>query len=145
MVRAVQLMEQQLKEIGIQIEIHTVDFATLMAVGGTDEVDIFSVQYTITPTDYYADVDSLVDMGESWTGGYQDPAVSEALDLTQSTADPAELTKLYRTVDEAMIRDVPMFSLYFLSNLGVVSERLQNAVPTLYGALNNVEQWDLSA
>lgn len=143
MVRAVQIIQQQLREIGIEIEIQTVDFARLMAVGGTDEVDVFSVQYTITPTDYYADVDSLVDMEDSWTGGYINPVVSDALDGTQTTTDPIELTRLYRTLDQAMIEDVPMFSLYFQGNLGVVSDQLKNARPSLYGSLSNVEQWEL--
>ena len=42
-----------------------------------------------------------------------------------------------------MISDVPMFSMYFQSNLGVVSNRLQNAEPTLYGAYDNIQDWEI--
>jgi hypothetical protein len=38
-----------------------------------------------------------------------------------------------------------MFSMYFISNAGAVSNRLANAEPTLYGAFNHVEQWDIDA
>ncbi len=42
-----------------------------------------------------------------------------------------------------MVRDVPVFPLYFMSNLGVVSDRLVNAEPSFFGALNNVQNWEV--
>ena len=143
-VKASQIIQQELAQAGIKVKINTVDFATLMSVAGTDDVDVFSVQYTITPADFYADENSLVNAEESWTGGYQNPDVAKALAATQTASSEDELKKLYRTVDDKMIEDVPMFSLYFMSNLGVVSSRLQNATPSLYGSYNNIQEWDIA-
>lgn len=143
-VRASQVVEQNLEAVGIDVDIRTVDFATLMEVGGSDEVDMFSVQYTITPNDYYADVLTLADIeGESWTGGFFSPELDEVLQATQETTDDAELTKLFRQMNEIIIDEGPIFSLYFLSNIGAVSDRLENAKPTLYGAFNNIHEWDV--
>ena len=143
-VRASQVVEQNLEAVGINVDIRTVDFATLMEVGGTDEVDMFSVQYTITPNDYYADVLTLADVeGDSWTGGFFSKKLDDALQATQETTDDAELTKLFREVNEVIVDEVPLFSLYFLSNIGAVSDRLENARPVLYGAFNNVHEWDV--
>ena len=142
-IKAAQIMKQELAEVGVNININTVDFATLMSIGGSDEVDMFSVQYTITPSDYYADEASLVS-GGAWTGGYQDDTVDELLAGTQTTTDTAELTSLYLQIDQKMEEDVPLFSLYFMSNPGIVSKKLKNAVPSLFGAFNNIQDWEFS-
>ncbi|HCW23321.1 MAG TPA: ABC transporter substrate-binding protein [Lachnospiraceae bacterium] len=143
-VKAAQVIQQELSEVGISININTVDFDTLMSVGGTDDVDVFSVQYTITPNDFYADELGLVDTeGTSWTGGWTDPDVDAALQNTQTAKDDTELAGYYKEIDDKMISDVPMFSMYFQSNLGVVSNRLQNAEPTLYGAYDNIQDWEI--
>lgn len=144
-VKAAQVIQQELSEVGISININTVDFDTLMSVGGTDDVDVFSVQYTITPNDFYADELGLVDTeGTSWTGGWTDPDVDTALQNTQTAKDDDELKQYYREIDDKMISDVPMFSMYFQSNLGLVSDRLQNAEPTLYGSYDNIQDWELT-
>jgi peptide/nickel transport system substrate-binding protein len=143
--KAAQVMQQELAQVGINIKINTVDFDTLMSVAGTDDVDVFTVQYTITPNDFYADEKGLVDTeGTSWTGGWTDKDVDTALANTQTAKDDDELKKYYKQIDDKMISDVPMFSLYFMSNLGVVSNRLKNAQPTLYGSYDNIQDWEIS-
>lgn len=143
-VRAAQIVEQNLESVGMDVEIRMVDFATLMDVGGSDEVDMFSVQYTITPNDYFADLLSLVDTPvTSWTGGFFNEKLDKALMATQDTADEAELKALSQEVNEVIVDECPLFSLYFISNIGAYSERLVNAKPSLYGAFNNIHEWDV--
>ena len=141
-IKAAQIMKVQLEEAGITINIHTVDFATLMDVGGSEEVDMFSVQYTITPNDYYSDLQGLIDMEGSWTGSYYNEEVHNLLLETQ-VADESELKGIYARLDAIMTEEVPVFPLYFMSNLGVVSDRLVNAEPSFYGPLNNVQNWEV--
>lgn len=141
-VKAAQLVQQYLSNVGVKMEINTVDFATLMTIGGTDEEDFFSVQYTITPNDYWADIKNLIDVKDSsWSGGYFNDKIDEDLAKTQETTDEAELKSLYDDVEEQIIADAPMFPLYFQSNLGVVSDRLKNAEPNFYGAFDNIQDW----
>ena len=144
MVKGSQVIQQYLSTVGISVNIHTVDMDTLMSVAGTDDVDMFSVQYTVTPNEYYVDAQYLVDMETtSWTGGYFDEDVDAALTKTQTATDDSEVKAAYKTLQEKMIEDVPMFSMYFISNAQVVSTRLQNATPSLYGAFNHVEKWEI--
>ena len=143
-VKAAQLIQQYLQNVGVKIEINTVDFATLMTIGGTDEEDFFSVQYTITPNDYWADIKNLIDVQDfSWSGGYYNEKVDEDLAKTQETTDETELTSLYNEIEEQVIEDAPMFPMYFQSNLGVVSDRLKNATPSFYGAFDNIQEWSI--
>ena len=143
-VKAAQLIQQYLQNVGVKIEINTVDFATLMTIGGTDEEDFFSVQYTITPNDYWADIKNLIDVQDfSWSGGYYNEKVDADLAKTQETTDETELKNLYNEIEEQVIEDAPMFPMYFQSNLGVVSDRLKNATPSFYGAFDNIQEWSV--
>ncbi|WP_165444024.1 ABC transporter substrate-binding protein [Lachnoclostridium sp. Marseille-P6806] len=142
MVKGSQIVQQYLGAVGIQVNLHTVDLDSLMAVAGTDDADLFTVQYTVTPNDYYIDAQYLVDTPDlSWTGGYFSEEVDAALALTQTATDDGKIRAAYRTLQEKMIEDVPMFSMYFISNAGAVSSRISGCEPTLYGALNHVESW----
>ena len=142
-VLASQIIEQQLAAVGIKIQINTVDFGTLMEVAGKNEFDFFSVQYTITPTDYWADENSLVNSEESWTGGWMNETVSEQLEVTQTDPDENNIKAAYLAVDKVLMEEVPMFSLYFQSNMSAVNNRVKNANPTFYGTFNNIYEWDV--
>ena len=143
-VLAAQIMQQQLKEVGVSIEINTVDFGTLMDIAGDNDFDIFSVQYTISPIDYWADENALVNYPESWTGGWMNDTVGEMLAVTQNDQDEADIKEAYLEVDKVLMEEVPMFSLYFQSNMSAVSDRIVNANPTFYGTFNNIQEWDIA-
>ena len=144
---AVQIAQQQLAEVGITVEINTVDLATLQTEAGTEDVDLTSVQYTITPSDYYVDVQWLVDDiygSGNWTGGYYNEELDAAIQATQTAVSTDDLQEAYDTMEELLLDQVPMFSLYFQSNPGVVSDRIENAEMTFYGAFNNVHEWTIA-
>ena len=144
-VQAAQLVQQYLAQVGITCKINTVDFDTLTGqIAGSDDEDMFSVQYTITPNDYWADENSLINVPDSsWSGGYVNDDISSWLDQTQETTDENELKTLYNKIDEQVIADTPVFPMYFLSNLGVVSNRVDGAKMTFYGAFDNIQDWKI--
>ncbi len=144
MTRAVQVIKEELAQVGVTININTVDFSTLMSTAASNSFDIFSVQYTITPSDYYADGTYLVDADDSWTGGWKNDEVDALFAKTQETTDTAELTSIYLQLDEILEQEVPLFSLYFMSNSGSVNNRIKNASPTFFGAFNNIQDWEIA-
>lgn len=151
LVNAVQIAQQNLAAAGVKVNINTVDFDTLTGtVAGSDQYDLLSVQYTITPIDYYADLNSLANMipgaddaKHSWTGDFHDDELDALLAKTQ-TADTTELKQLYVRMQNIVVEKVPLFPLYFLGNAGVVSKRLTNASATFFGAFNHIQDWELS-
>jgi peptide/nickel transport system substrate-binding protein len=142
-VNGASVIAAQLAEVGIKIEIQTVDFTTLMTVAGTKDYDLLAVQYTYAPVDPYPDVDWLLSGPDSWTG-YSNSGISEALAATQLTSDINAIKKLYLTVDQTVQQDVPMFSAYVVSAMGAVNKRLVNATPSVYGSFNHVDKWDVT-
>jgi peptide/nickel transport system substrate-binding protein len=141
-VNGAQILAAQWAAVGINVEITTLDLANLMDAAGSTDYDIMAVQYTYAPVDPYPDVAWLLSGEGSWTG-YVDDEVNAALEDTQSAKDTAQLKKDYAVVDQKMQEDVPMFSVYVISQMGAVSNRVTGAEPTVYGFFNDVQNWDV--
>ncbi|NBH81624.1 ABC transporter substrate-binding protein [bacterium C-53] len=142
-VNGAQVLVAQWAEVGIKVEVQTVDLATLMTIAGSTDYDIMAVQYTYAPVDPYPDIDWLLNGEGSWTG-YLSDEIKTALADAQKTSDVDEITKLYSIVDKKVQEDVPMFSVYIISAQGAVSKRIKGAQPSAYGFFNDVQNWDIS-
>lgn len=130
-----------LADIGIKLQVNTVDLATLMSKAGSKDFDLMAVQYTYAPVDPYPDVNWLLS-ADGWTG-YANSKVTDALTATQKTSDVNEIKKQYLAIDSIMQQDVPMLSAYVISAMGAVNKRLANAIPDVYGSFINVNEWDV--
>lgn len=140
-VQAASFIAAQFAEIGLNIEVKTVDLATLMTVADNAEFEVMSVQYTYAPVDPYTDVAWLLSTS-GWTK-YVNPEVDAALAESQTLTDQAEITARYLLTDRYVQQDVPMISAYILSALGATSNRLVGATPDVFGTFINVHEWDI--
>lgn len=141
-VNAAQVMVAQWAQVGIKVEVQTVDLATLMTMAGGMDYDLFAVQYTYPPIDPSVDISWLLGGDESWTG-YSNSAIDDALAQVGSTDDAASLKDLYSIIDKQTQEDVPMFSAYVISAQGAVNKRLTNVHANVYGLFNNIQEWDI--
>ena len=140
--QAVEYFAAMFEEIGLKIEIRTVNLDNLIEVANNCEHDILSVEYTYEPVDPYTDVAWLLGGEGSWTN-YGNDEVGEALALSQALTDVDAIIAQYLIVDRIMQRDVAMISGWVLGTLGVKSNRLLNAAPNVYGTFLNVVDWDI--
>ncbi|BCJ94920.1 peptide ABC transporter substrate-binding protein [Anaerocolumna cellulosilytica] len=140
--QAADYIAAQLGEIGIKIQVTTVDLATLMSTAGSKSFDIMAVQYTYAPVDPYPDINWLLS-ADGWTG-FANGRVAEALAATQTTSDIAEIKEQYLTINTIAQEEVPMISAYVISAMGAVNNRLKNATPDVYGSFINVQNWDVT-
>ena len=136
-------MAAQWAEVGIKVEIQTVDLAALMTLAGTMDYDFFAVQYTYAPVDPYPDIAWLLGGEGSWTG-YGDDEINAALESTQTAGSIEEMKDFYSIVDRKVQEDVPMFSAYIISAQGAVSKRLTGVNANVYGFFINVHEWDIT-
>ena len=135
-------MAAQWAAVGINVEITTVDFATLMSTAGSMDYDILAVQYTYSPVDPYTDMAWLLGGEGSWTS-YSDDEVNAALAGTQTTSDAAELTELYGIADRKMQEDVPCSPL-ISSALRRSEQAADGCDPSVFGFFNDVQNWDVT-
>lgn len=141
-VQGASVIAAQLAEVGIQVEIRTVDFASIWTYVANGEFDMYAVQYTITPIDPYLDIAWLIS-GDNYLG-YHNDEVDALLAQVGSAKDVAAISAIYSQINKIVQRDVPLFNAYAIGPLGAVSNRLVNAVPHVYGSFNHVEQWDIA-
>ena len=68
------------------------------------------------------------------------------MDNVRATEDGDQegFIRAYGAIDRLLQLDVPLVSLYVISPLGVVSNKLKNANPSPYGFLLNVHEWELN-
>jgi peptide/nickel transport system substrate-binding protein len=57
----------KLAEIGINIQVNTVDLSTLLAAAGNKEYDLLAIQYTYAPVDPYPDINWLLSPASQMT------------------------------------------------------------------------------
>lgn len=141
-VSVVELIASLMEEMGLTIEIRTLDLDSLMGVAVEGSFDVLSVQYTIPPIDPYIDVSWLLSE-DGWTR-YANPALDEYFALTQESTDLEAVRAAYLAIDRAVVEDVPMLSAYIVSAMGAVSNRLVNAVPDVFGTFVNVHEWEIA-
>lgn len=140
--QAADYIAAKLLEVGIKIQVTTVDLSTLMTKAGSKDFDLLSVQYTYAPVDPYPDINWLLST-DGWTG-YVNDTVSQALAETQLTSDVNEIKDKYLTIDTIAQQEVPMLSAYVISAIGAANKRLVNATPDVYGSFINVHEWDVT-
>jgi peptide/nickel transport system substrate-binding protein len=132
----------KLGEIGLNVQVNTVDISSLLSTAGSGEFDLLAVQYTYTPVDPYTDISWLLSKA-GWTR-YENDEVVQALSMTQKLTDMDEIIKQYRIITDITQRDVPMISAYVISAIGAVNNRLKNAVPDVYGTFINIHEWEVA-
>lgn len=130
-----------MEEIGLQIEVKTVELPMLMEVAGTGDFDVLTVEYTLAPVDPYTDMSWLLSAG-GWTR-YGSDTVNTALALTQSSLNQEDVRAAYLTVNQEVQQNVPMISVYIVSKLGAVSNRMVGVQPDVFGTFVNVHEWDV--
>ena len=141
-VSVVELIASLMADLGLKIEIRTLDLDSLMGVAVEGSFDVLSVQYTIPPIDPYLDVSWLLSEG-GWTR-YVNPALDEHFAVTQESTDVEAMKAAYLAINRAVVEDVPMISAYIVSAMGAVSTRLVNATPDVFGTFVNVHEWDIA-
>lgn len=134
-------IQAQMQQIGLNLQIKTVDLTSLMAIAAEHKFDFMAVQYTYTPVDPYTDITYLLNK-DGWTA-YQSDSINQALAQTQTTTDKLVIKNSYLSIDQEVQKNVPMISAYIISALGAVNHRMQHVTPDVYGTFMSINQWEI--
>lgn len=136
---AANVVVQNLKKIGLNAQVQTMDINSLLEKANTHDYDIFAVQYTFVPLDLILDIEFLF---SSW-GIHASDEILEAVAAIMEVEDGDEegLKEAYSKLDRLVQEEVPVISLYIQSPMGVVSNKLEHCAPTAYGFFSNVWEW----
>ncbi|HXZ39368.1 MAG TPA: ABC transporter substrate-binding protein [Terriglobales bacterium] len=124
------VLQQQLREVGIVLDIRTFEFATFFSdvtrgayqvhslrwVGGNEDPDIF---------EYVFHSDKFTPHGANRTF-YSNPRVDVLIDQARSEMDESTRKQLYAEIQEILAQDLPYIDLWYWDNVLVHSKRVKN-------------------
>lgn len=126
----VAVLQQQLRDVGIALDIRTFEFATFFSdvisgayqlyslrwIGGNEDPDIFE----------YAFHSAKFSPHGANRGYYSNPRVDALIDQARSEIDQTRRKKLYFEIQQILAQDLPYVELWYLDNVLVHSKRVQN-------------------
>jgi peptide/nickel transport system substrate-binding protein len=126
----VAVMQQQLREVGIALDIRSFEFATFFSdvtrgafqmyglrwIGGNEDPDIFE----------YAFHSSKFPPNGANRSFYSNPKVDKLIDQARQETDPKVRKPLYAEIQRILAQDVPSINLWYLDNVLVHNIRVKN-------------------
>ena len=126
----VAVMQQQLREVGITLDIRSFEFATFFSdvqhgafqmyglrwIGGNEDPDIFE----------YAFHSSKFPPNGANRGFYSNPKVDALIDQARREMDPKVRKTLYAKVQSILAEDLPYITLWYLDNVMVHTNRVKH-------------------
>ncbi len=111
-VTAAQVISSQLGEIGIEVDVQNVDFATWLDRQGQGDFDAFMLGWlgNIDPADFY-EAQHVTD-GASNYQGYSNPEVDQLLTEAATEVDEDARKELYDQAAQIIVDDVSYLYLY---------------------------------
>ena len=123
-------MQQQLREVGIALDIRTYEFATFLAdvtkgafqlytlrlIGGNNDPDIF---------EYAFDSDNMPPTGQN-RGFYSNPKLDALIAAGRTETDQQKRKEIYAQVQQILAEDLPYINLWYLDNVLVHTARVSN-------------------
>ena len=124
------VLQQQLRDVGIALDIRTFEFATFFAdvtsgafqlyslrwIGGNEDPDIF---------EYSFHSNRFPPKGAN-RGFYSNPRVDSLIDQARRETDQNVRKQLYAEVQEVLAQDVPYINLWYFDNVLVHTRRMRN-------------------
>lgn len=123
------VIQQDLRKVGIDLDVRTYEFATLYADVLSGNFQLFTLQWTAGAL---ADPDILRRVFHTKQappagfnrGRYSNPEVDAALDAAGDAQDPATRLELFAQVQRLIARDVPYVSLWYKTNVVIAQRNL---------------------
>ena len=129
------------ENLGIEVSIEAIDFATLLTEARNGELQAFQVGWIADYPDPENFLDLLFHCGsvENYSG-YCDSAVDELLDEARITSDVDNRMDLYHSAEQAIVSDAPCFPLWFGRNYYLVKPYVKgfNPAPTTISYLKDI-------
>ena len=139
--QAADLITENLKAIGLNIQMQKFDFATDMAKTKSGDYDLTIMGDTLIPIDPTYDLPFFVTKGNYCN--YENPEVDKIVDGVKVEVNNDKVKESLNKMQEILIKDVPMPILYATRELYATNKRVMNGKPKDYGTFINVYQWDV--
>ncbi len=116
-------VRQKLGEVGIRVDITTLDFGVLMERMAAREFEVAMGYLWVSPDDPDAGLEIVY--GENSMIGYRNPRVIELVDAALETISPDTLDAIYRQLAPILQREQPVTFLSFGTEIYIANSRIK--------------------
>jgi peptide/nickel transport system substrate-binding protein len=136
------IIADNLKSIGMKVQIQKYDFVTSMSKAKKGEYDIYIIGLTVYPAT--PDISHILKTGAPLNlAGYSNKEMDDLLIAGKSAVDPVMSKEIYNKIQELFARDLPCPGIYAQNALKAVSKRVKVGKPKSFGTYNDLELWDV--
>jgi peptide/nickel transport system substrate-binding protein len=136
------IITDNLKSIGLNIEVQKYDFVTSLSTAKKGNYDIYIVgipQYPMNP-----DVSTILKTGATLNiSKYSNQEMDDLLAKGMNAVDPAARKAIYDQVQEIFYRDLPCPAVFVQNNLKATSKRMVVGKTKSFGMFSNMHEWDV--
>ena len=137
------IITDNLKAVGLNVQIQKYDFVTSLAKAKKGEYDIYLVGIPL----YYPnnpDISQILKTGATLNiSRYSNKTVDDLLLAGMNAVDPAQRKQIYDKIQELFYQDLPCPSIYVQNALKAVNKRVVVGKPKSFGEFINVHEWDI--
>ncbi|MEO8032913.1 MAG: ABC transporter substrate-binding protein [Acidobacteriota bacterium] len=138
-----EMMQQMLREVGIDMKIQSSEFSTFMDDVKNGRFQMFSLRRAgVSDPDFYYTIfhsKSLAPNGQN-RGYYVNPRVDQLIEQGRSTFDRAKRKAAYDEVQKILAEDLPYISLYHRDNVAIMRSNIDGFVMYPSGFLLSIPQ-----
>jgi len=138
-----EMIQQMLKDVGIDMQIQTSEFGTFMDDVKNGRYQLFSLRRAgISDPDFYYTIfhsKSLAPNGQN-RGYYINPKVDQLIEQGRSTFDRAKRKEAYDEIQKILAEDLPYISLYHRDNVAIMRSNIDGFVMYPNGFLLSVPE-----
>jgi peptide/nickel transport system substrate-binding protein len=137
--QAAVIIAENLKAVGLNVQIQKYDFPTHMQKGAKHDFDLMylGIPYQIDP-----DVSGFYYTKAAYNfADYSNPELDQLLTEGKGEANPEKRKVIYNKVQEILHEDLPTITLYSDYQMGAVSKKVKVGEPKQFGMFYNVQDW----
>ncbi len=116
-VRIAEIMQEQLRHIGVNVNVKTSEWGAFIEQVGNGEHDAFLLAATVSTGDADDPYSLLLHSDQLGQAGnrsfYVNPRVDELIEEGRMELDPVKRVKIYDTIQEIINEELPIYPLYF--------------------------------
>ncbi|HXW85127.1 MAG TPA: ABC transporter substrate-binding protein, partial [Candidatus Binataceae bacterium] len=146
--RLAEVFQAMLRQVGIMLDIRTLEWATYYGDLQAGKFEITSLQWigANDPNQYYLTFDSkMIPPNGNNRGYYSNPEMDRLVEAGQVTVDRDARRKIYAQVQALAAADLPYISLWWLDNVAVMNRGLSGFESYPNGSLRSLASVTLSA
>lgn len=139
--RIAEVIAANLGDVGIAVEIQTLEWATLYGQIRRGNFELFSLAWVgVSEPDHYFSIlhSSMTPPRGNNRGGYASPRVDALTVAGRREPDPARRREIYRAIARQVALDLPYVPLWWADNVVVKTRRLEGFVPSPSGDLRGL-------